>query len=127
MENLSILKRYGAGFGAEPCIIQFTDRLGHPAPIDTSTKPLRVEFEDSALAASRIVIANIAPTQAKGEFTFDVDTLAVGGVVGAFVADADITPEGEKELRVPFAAMILEGEATGAAITFGAGADKAAA
>ena len=124
MEQLSILKNYGRGYGADPCLIQFVDRLGHPAAIDTSTRPLRVEFEDQALAESRVAILNIAPTGTKGEFSFDVETLAAGGVVGAFVADVDMTPEGEKQLRVPFAAMVLEGEATGAAITFGDGADK---
>ncbi len=114
---------YGLGLGAtEPCEIQFTGRDGQPAPIDTSTKPVRVELEDSALAESRGRFLNINPTGRKGEFMFDFETLATGGMVGAFVADRDMTPEGEEELRVPFALLILEEEgATGAAMNFGAG------
>ncbi len=126
MTNLSILKNYGAGFGGALALIVFTDRLGNPAAIDTSSKPVRIELEDAALAETRGAFLNIQPTGNKGEFSFDFETRAPGGITGAIVADADMTPEGEKELRVPFALMILEGEASGVAMRFGDGADKAA-
>lgn len=122
--QLSILRNYGRGFGGDPAMIQFVDRLGNPAPIDTSTKPLRVELEDTEIALSRGAFRNIAAAGDPGEFEFDFETLGVGGITGAFVADADMTPEGEKELRVPFAIVIAAGEAEGAAIQFGGGADK---
>lgn len=124
MHNLSLLKNYGARFGADRCLIQFADRLGNPAPIDIASKPLRVELEDAALADTRGAFLDITPTGNKGEFEFSFETKAAGGITGAFVADADMTPEGEKELRIPIALVIAEGEATGGAISFGAGADK---
>lgn len=125
MDTLLLSKNYGAGFGAELAAIQFTNRFGEPAPIDTSTKPVRVDLEDSALALTRGEFLHIAPTGAKGEFSFDFETRAAGGITGAFVADPDMTPEGETELRIPFALMIGEEPATGAGIRFGAGVDKA--
>ena len=125
-ENILFLTRvYGAGFGAPVCLLQFT-RDGVPAPVDTTQKPVRVEFEDSELAASRIAIASIQPTGNKGEFSFDVDPKGAGGVVGKFVADRDLTG-GEEDLAIPFAVMILEEEgATGASVSFGAGRPREA-
>jgi len=94
--------------------------LGRPAPIDTSTKALTVELADATLAE----IVNITPGAGVGEFTFDFNTLATGIVDGAFVADSDMTPAGELELRVSFSLAITNEPATGGTVTLSGGVDK---
>lgn len=100
--------------------LQFTDRRGNPAAIDTSTKPLTVEGLDTSLAT----IDNIRPGGTPGSFLVDVTTVAPGAVAGEFVADVDMTPTGEKELRVPFAFVIDPSGATGAAFALSGGTPK---
>lgn len=102
--------------------IQFTNRAGQPAAIDTSTRPLAIEFDDPAQGV--ITISAPTPTGNKGEFSCDVATVAEGGVTGSIVADSNMTPAGETELRVPFAITVVSGPATGAAFTLSGGTPK---
>lgn len=101
--------------------LQFTNRRGENAAIDTSSKPLAVEV---TTGADLVTIDNFQATGTDGGFTVDVTTLATGAVAGEFVADADMTPAGERELRVPFAFTIDPSEATGAAFSLSGGVAK---
>lgn len=103
-------------------VLQFTDRFDKPAAIDTTTKPIRVEFADGTLAD--IPVAIILPTGNVGEYTFDFNTLAVGICDGDFVADPDMTPAGESEIRVHFSIPIMNEQATGGSVSLGAGVAK---
>lgn len=107
--------------------VQFVNSKNAPANIDMTTKPLTVVIDDPTLAA----IVNIAPqttnpdgTPAKGLFSFDFNTLAVGVCTGRFVADADMTPAGEKELDVEFSIEISDEQATGGSVSLGTGVNK---
>jgi hypothetical protein len=116
MADASLLKDYPGS------TIQFTNARGAAADIDTSTKPLVVEFDDPAQAI--ITLDNIVRGVGKGKFSCDVKTLAEGGVTGKIRADRDMTPAGEDELVVPFAISVVDGPATGAAFVLSGGIDK---
>jgi hypothetical protein len=102
-------------------LLYFTDKHGNPADIDTSTKPLRFE---ASTGGELVTIDNFVKGDAIGQYSCDVTTIGAGAVAGDIVADPDMTPEGEKELRIPVAFVIDPSEATGAAFTLGAGIDK---
>jgi hypothetical protein len=100
---------------------QFVNRLGGPAAIDQTTKPLRFELSQGA---DLVEFVNVLSGSGIGNYTVDVNTLGDGAVVGEIVADKDMTPEGEDELRIPFGFIIDPLGATGGSFTLSGGVDK---
>ena len=119
MANASVLSNYTG------CRFNFTDRLGNKASIDTTTKPLTIENANGLGE-----LKNLQPASAGAlvnEFTCDFDTLDSGIFEADIVADVDITPEAESELRVHVTIAIMPGQATAIGFSLGTEVPKEAA
>ena len=109
---------------AEDCVLKFHDRLGNAAAIDLTKGPLR--FEPIEGAASMYTFDTPRPGASTGEFLVNLTTLGVGVGQYDIIADSDLTPDTEKELRDRVTLSVLPGDASSMGFSMGRLVEKPA-